>query len=163
MKRRRPISKTELIARLSPGLRPKLVRDQLTDLALVHHSNFDLIAKGKGTHQLLLDYAASVLTWSYVANALVKRELITADAVDLMTEQVLMVERMVARYGRTARIAFDGPDMQLGKDGLDVMDELARLVDRPTAVAAADWSEMRMAEMEASGEIRLREREARAA
>jgi hypothetical protein len=161
--KRRPASKTELIARLSPGLRPKLVRDQLVDLALVHHSNFDLIAKGKGTHQLLLDYAASVLTWSFVADALVKRELITADAVDLMTEQVLMVERMVARYGRTGRIAFDGPDLQRGKEGLDVMDELARLVDRPTAVAAADWSEMRMAEMEASGEIRLREGEARAA
>jgi len=161
--RRHGASKTELIARLSPGLRPKLVRDQLIDLALVHHSNFDLIAKGQGTHHLLLDCVASVLTWSHVADALVRRQLITEEAVQLMTQQVLILERMAQRYARTGRVAFDGPDMQLAKEGLDIMDELARLVDRPTAVAAADWSEMRMAQIEAGGEIMLRDGEARAA
>lgn len=158
MKRRSPASKTELIARLHRGLRPRLVADQLLDLGLVHASNLDLIASGAGTEALLWDCVASVLTWSRVAEVLVAAKVITDDAVTLMTEQLQLVERMVARYGRTQRVAFDGLDYQLAKSGLDVMDQLARIVDRPTAVAAADWSEMRVKQMEAEGELRLQAR-----
>lgn len=154
-------SKTELIARLHRGLRPRLVPDQLIDLGLVHASNLDLIASGGGTEKLLWDAVAGVLTWSKVAEMLVAAKVIEPDAVDLMAEQIAMTERMVARYGRTGRVAFDGADYQLAKAGIEVMDQLARIVDRPTAVIAADWSEMRVKQMEAEGELRLQAREAK--
>lgn len=156
---RRVASKTELIARLHRGLRPRLVPDQVLDLGLVHASNLDLVAQGAGTTEILWDTVASVLTWSKVAEMLVAAKVIEPDAVDLMTEQLQMTERLVARYGRTGRVAFDGADYQLAKAGIEVMDELARIVDRPTAVIAADWSELRVNEMAAEGEKRLQARE----
>ena len=42
---------------------------------------------------------------------------------------------------------FTGTDYQIAKAGLDVMDQLAELVDRPTAIAAANWSEAKVAQM----------------
>ena len=160
MKRRRPTpSKTELIARLHRGLRPKLVPDQLLDLGLVHALNLDAIANGRGDRALLKDCIATVLTWSRAAELLHQQGVVTDEACDLMAEQIHLHERMVARFGRTGRVAFDGTDYQVAKHGLDLMDQLAQIVDRPTAMAAADWSEMRIAEMTADGELRLQARD----
>jgi hypothetical protein len=161
MKRRRPTpSRTELIARLHRGLRPKLVPDQLLDLGLVHAANLDAIANGRGDEGLLRDAVGSVLTWSKVAELLHQQGVVTDEACTLMTQQTEMAKRLVERFGRTGRVAFDGPDYQLAKEGLLVMDELARIVDRPTAIVAAEWSELRLEQMEAAGEKRLRAREA---
>ena len=55
---------------LPPGLRPKLKRDQVRDLAIVHHSNLDDMVKGRGTVDLLWQITGGVLTWSYVAQQL---------------------------------------------------------------------------------------------
>ena len=51
---------------------------------------------------------------------------------------------MIERYGRTERVRFTGEEYQLAKLGVQVMDELARVVDLPTAVEAANWSEDRV-------------------
>lgn len=147
MKRRYVPSKTELIAQLHRGLRPKLDNAQLRDLALVHAANLDTICSGIAGQQVLYDIVAGVLTWSRVAELL-------AIGVDEMTEQLRMVERVVARYIKHRRVAFDGVDYQIAKRGLDVMDALAATADRATAIAAADWSEQRMDEMAADGELR---------
>ena len=147
MKRRHVPSKVELIAKLHRGLRPKLDDAQLRDLALVHAANLDTICNGGGTNAVLYDIVAGVLTWSRVAELL-------ATGVDEMTEQLRMVERVVARYIKHKRVAFDGPDYQTAKRGLDIMDALAAIADRATAIAAADWSEHRMNEMAADGKLR---------
>lgn len=147
MKRRHVPSKTELIARLHRGLRPKLDNAQLRDLALVHAANLDTICQGYGNNAVLYDVVAGVLTWSRVAELL-------ATGVDEMTEQLQMVERVVARYLKHRRVGFDGVDLQIARHGLGVMDALAALADRATAIAAADWSEQRMHEMAADGELR---------
>lgn len=146
MKRRHVPSKTDLIARLHRGLRPKLDHAQLRDLALVHAANLDTICNGGGTNAVLYDIVAGVLTWSRVAELL-------GTGVDEMTEQLQMVERVVARYIKHKRVAFDGVDYQIAKRGLDIMDALAAIADRATAIAAADWSERRMNEMAADGEL----------
>lgn len=116
------------------GLRPKLRRSQLVDLALVHLSNLDAIARGAGTEALLWQVAAGALTWSRVAQALGQGE---AE----MQQQLELVSTLVARYGQTGRVLFRGPEYQVAKLGVDIMDALAKIVDRPTAVAAAEWSE----------------------
>lgn len=143
--KRRPLTQAELLARLPRAFRPKLSRDQVLDLGLCHTFNLDDIAKGLGTTQTMWDWVASVLTWHYAACAL---EL----GVDEMQEQLELCLRLISRHQRTGRVAFDGPDYQLAKDGLVVMDALARQVDRPTAIAAADWSEARLTQLQAEQE-----------
>ena len=124
------------------GLRPRLTREQLLDLGLAHVVNLDLIARGEAGEPMLWDYAGAVLTWSRVAVLLDR-------GVPEMTEQLGLAKRLVERYGRTGRVLFDGADYQLAKAGLDVMDQLAARVDRPTAIAAANWSEGKVARMAA--------------
>lgn len=124
------------------GLRPRLTRDQLLDLGLAHVVNLDVIARGEAGEPLLWDYAGAVLTWSRVAILLDR-------GVPEMTEQLRLSARLIERYGRTGRVLFDGTDYQLAKDGIDVMDQLAAIVDRPTAIAAANWSEGKVAQMAA--------------
>lgn len=142
MAKRKEPSKTELIARLHRGLRPKLVRGQRRDLALCHIQNLDAIAKGEGNEDILWHWVGGVLTWSRVAQHL-------GVGVDEMAEQLQLSTRVIDRYRATGRIVFTGPDYQLAKTGVDVMDQLADKVDRPTAIAAADWSEAKITEMSA--------------
>ena len=125
------------------GLRPKLASDQVLDLSLVHLANLDAIATGRGTEELLWQVAGGALTWSRVAQALGRGEL-------EMRQQLELVATLVTRYGKTGKVLFSGPEYQLAKQGVDVMDALAELVDRPTAIAAAAWSENEVNKMAAA-------------
>jgi hypothetical protein len=84
-----------------------------------------------------------VLTWSRTA-------LLLDLGVDEMADQVDLAKRLVDRFARTGRVAFDGPDYQLAKTGLIVMDMLASTVDAPTAVEASEWGEATMNEWHAA-------------
>ena len=136
-RKHRPMSKHEMIARLHRGLRPKLDASQVLDLGLVHIINLDAIAHGRATEEILWHFVGGILTWSKVADMLD----LGADA---MVEQLGLAGRLVDRYKRTGHIVFTGPDYQLAKAGCTLMDELALVADRPTACAAADWSEARL-------------------
>ena len=124
------------------GLRPMLARDQVLDLGLCHISNLDAIARGTAGETVLWHWVGSVLTWSRVAE-------LTGAGVSEMESQLALTTRLIERYGRTGAVRFDGADYQLAKVGLDVMDQLASLADRRTAIAAADWSEARVNRMAA--------------
>lgn len=119
------------------GLRPKLASDQLTDLALAHLQTLDEIARGRATEQTLWDLVGAALMWSR-----------TADLLDLgqdeMRAQLELATRVVERFGATGRVGFSGIEYQVAKRGVAVMDRLAELVDRPTAIVAAEWSETRL-------------------
>lgn len=158
-KRRRYVpSKTELIARMHRGLRPRLTPDQLLDLSLRYISNLDLISNGQGTEELLWHVVAGALLWSKVAEMLVSMRAIEPEAIDETTIQVELTTRMVQRYGQTGRVGFSGPDYQLAKKGFDQMEELATKVDRPTAIVAAEWAERRMHEMAEACRARMQAR-----
>jgi hypothetical protein len=94
-------------------LRPKLLRDQVTDLALAHLQNLDLISKGQASEDEMWHLVEAALLWS----------------------------KVVERFARTGRIGFSGVEYQAAKLGVDVMDELARKVDQPTTSSATVWSE----------------------
>ncbi len=119
------------------GLRPKLDRRQLRDLALAHLVNLDAIARGEADESLLWQVVGGVLTWSRAAELMQHR-------VDDMRQQLELVTSLVQRYGRTGCVGFSGPEYQLAKAGVDLMDELAERIDQPTAVAAAEWGEARV-------------------
>ena len=59
-----------------------------------------------------------------------------------MAPQLGVATRLVERFARTGQVRFDGPDYQLAKIGLQVMDEIARQVDQPTAIAATEWGDI---------------------
>lgn len=132
---------------LPRGLRPKLTGAQVTDLALAHIENLDTIAKGAATADTLWQWVGGVLTWSRVAEMLKAGEL-------EMTAQLDLVASIVERYGRTGRIVFTGSEYQLAKDGVGYMDDLAAIVDKPTAILAAEWSEAAVNKWEQSAKPR---------
>lgn len=122
------------------GLRAQLSAAQVRDLSLCHHINLDAIATGQADESTLWQTVGGALTWSRVA------DLLGLGAPE-MAEQLQVLERVVSRYGRTGRVGFSGQEYQLAKHGVAVMDQLAAIVDQPTAIAAADWSEARVEKM----------------
>ena len=131
------------------GLRRKLSREQVLDLALAHTVNLDIIARGEANDELLWQYVGGCLTWSDVAARL-------DVGVPEMQAQLELADRLIARWRRTGRVAFDGPDYQLAKAGVLVMDQLAEIVDKPTAIACAEWGLLKMHEMAAAAAAELR-------
>lgn len=131
---RKRCNRRRIVPMPPPGLRPKLDRLQVRDLSMAHHINLDAIAHGTADEALLWQVFGGVLTWSRAAE-------LSGQGVPEMREQLALVESLLERYGRTGRIAYTGPELQLARDGVAVMDRLAELVDRATAIAAADWSE----------------------
>lgn len=133
-KHRRPATKAELLARMPRAFRPKLDAGQRRDLGLCHIINLDSIASGTATEDTLWQWVGAVLTWTKTAELM-------GQHVDDMVEQMGLVARLINRYRDTGRILFTGPDYQLAKRGVELMDELAYTVDSPTAIQAANWGE----------------------
>lgn len=138
--KRRPLSRAELVNRLPRAFRPKLVPDQVRDLALAHVVNLDAIVTGQANEAILWQQVGGTLTWCRVAELLEMGE-------PEMARQLQLLERLIERYRATGVVAFTGPEYQLAKQGVQVMDLLATLVDRPTAIEAANWGEDRMNQM----------------
>lgn len=128
--------KAALADRLHPLLRPRLDRQQLLDLALAHVTNLDLVATGRAGATELWHLLAGALTWWRAAE-------LSGIGIPEMHAQLELAGRVVERYKRTGRVGFAGPEYQAAKEGLEVMDELARTVTRATALQAAAWSEAR--------------------
>lgn len=129
------------IAALPPrGMRPMLDAGQRRDLGLVHMVNLDTISRGQADEATLWQVVGGVITWSRVAGALKRGEVEMAAQLELTT-------RLVEHYRDSGRIEFVDGDYELAKTGTVVMDLLAEVVDRPTAIAAARWSERRVERM----------------
>ena len=133
MKRCRP-TRDELLARMPRAFRPRLTRDQVNELGICHHENHDAIVSGSADWDVMWNYVGSVLTWWRVSRDL-------QAGLEEMDVQLQVATRLVERYGRHGVVRFDGPDLQLARLGVGYMDDLAELVDKPTAMAAAEWSE----------------------
>ena len=135
-------TRRRVIVPLPPrGLRPKLDRGQLVDLGLAHTANLDAIARGGASVDILWQTAGGVFTWWRVAQLLGVGE-------PEMQQQLQMIEHVLERFTRTGRVGFTGPEYQLAKVGVEVMDQLAEIVDRHTAVIAAEWSEQKINALE---------------
>lgn len=138
-------TKAQLLARMPRAFRPRLDASQRRDLGLCHIEALDSIVRGEANEQTLWDWVGSVLTWSKTAELL-------STGVEEMTLQLDLATRLINRYRATGRIGFTGPDLQLAKVGVMVMDELATITDQPTASQAADWSEAMLAKLSAQAE-----------
>ena len=135
MKRYHP-TKAALLARMQRALcPPRLTEQQQQGLSLVHVVNLDAIARGQADVRMMFDFVGGVLTWWRAAE-------LAGLGVDELQPQYDLAMRLVERYRRTGRVRFDGPDYQLAKEGLALMDALASSVPQATAAEAAEWSEV---------------------
>lgn len=120
-----------------------LQADQVRDLSMCHHVNLDAICSGQAEQSMLWHFISGVLCWWKVAQLL-------QAGVPEMDAQLEVAARLCERWSRTGRVLFDGPDMQLARDGVAYMDQLAELVDTSTAWQAAAWSQREVARMESA-------------
>ena len=137
---RKHCNRRRVVALPPRGLRPVLDQAQQRDLDIVNHVNLDTIHRGEADESTLWEVVGGVLTWLYVAMRL------QLGMVE-MDEQMALVTRLVERYRDTGRIEFAGEDYDLARAGVEVMRQLAQAVDKPTAIAAAEWSELRVERM----------------
>lgn len=120
--------------RKAPRPAPRgLDAEQIKLVSLYHHVNVDAIASGTAEPQMLWDYVGGVLTWWKVSRLMGLGE-------PEMDVQLDVATRLADRFGKHRRLLFTGPDLQLARDGVVVMDLLAQQVDLATAAAAAVWS-----------------------
>ena len=148
-RRRIPYTKAELLDRMRAmqalrSTRP-LQADQVHKLSMCHHVNLDAICSGLAEPSMLWDFIGGVLCWWKVA------QLLQAGGPEMNT-QLARATRLCERWSRTGRVLFDGPDMQLARDGVGYMDQLAELVDTATAWKAAAWSQHEVERMEAAAQ-----------
>ena len=130
-----------------PGLRPKLRRDQLRDLALCHIQALDSIARGDAQSSTLWQVAEAALAWSRAAYLMHIGE---AE----MQAQLELALSLIERYKRTGRVLFTGSEYQDAKAGVAIMDELAERTDRATALAACEWADRRISAVMAASRAR---------
>ena len=93
----------KVVSPLPGWLRPKLDRDQLLDLGLVHSLNLDDMAAGRATVETMWQMAGGVLTWARVA------EVIDMHRAE-MVRQVQTMQSVIDRYRRTRKVGFSGPE-----------------------------------------------------
>ena len=129
-----------IVPRPPRALLPRFDSSRLASIGIAHLSTLDEIARGHATAQTLWDMAEAVFTWTRVAEVL-------GEGVPEMAPQLELAARVIERFGRTGRVAFTGPEYQLAKQGVDVMDALAIRTDVATAVDAAHWSDAQLARL----------------
>jgi hypothetical protein len=153
-KGQRRLSPVEMISRLHVGLRPKLQPETTRDLELVHLELLDSLMKGDATEETAYQIVAGLLThWAM------------ADSRGLECTEVLLggiecMSAVIARADRLGRWGLSGPEYQSLKECVEYEDAVAKMIDAPTAMRAADWSEMIInkiadARANASGDGRL--------
>lgn len=134
------LTRDQLLQRAQRAFPVRMGRRDLVNVGIVHIDTLNDIATGRGTFASLRDWASNVLTWYRAAELM-------GVGVEEMTAQRECAARLVERYERTGRVAFDGPDYQLAKHGVEVMDELARQVPRAIALDAVAWSTAMLIEL----------------
>ncbi len=133
---------TELLARMPKALRPRMTERDRVKLGLLHVQTLDAIAKGQANSQILWDWIETTLTWVKVAELL-------RVGVPEMLQQFDLVIRVTERFLDTGRVLFSGPDYQLAKDGVQVMDELAKETDLANFALAGAWADRKAAALKA--------------
>lgn len=119
-----------------PGMRPRLSPEQVRDLGMAHWVNLDAIAAGTADVDTLWQWVGGALTWARVAQLLQHPEALAA-----MEAQLQACHAVIERWRRTGRVGFSGPDYTAAREACAWMDALAETIDRPRAIAAAEWSE----------------------
>lgn len=117
-----------------PHLRPKLSKQQVRDLGLVHMTNLDAIFNRTADEQILWDSVVTVMAWSRVAE-------LRLVGIPEIIPQVTLMQDVVDRFKLSGIVEFkDQSQYELARYGVGVMDRLAEFVDQQTAEEAVLWA-----------------------
>ena len=133
---------TKPIAKMPRWCRPKLEREKLQQIALMHIAHVDTVVRGEGTIDLLWDILEGILTWSQVAKT------IDVGGPEIIA-QIDLFQAVLDRYQRTGKVGFSGPEYQLAVTGTVHMEMLSQEVDQLTALRAAQWAERQVMQLKA--------------
>ena len=137
---RKQSSHRPIAIRPPPGLRPRLTRERLCELGLIHIGLVDTLVGGNADLNVLWEWMAGVLTWSRVAQVC---QLGEAEINVVANLAVVLAER----YERTGAVILSDDEKDVLREGSVVMDLLAQSVDLETAQSVADWSRAHIASL----------------
>jgi DNA-binding transcriptional regulator YiaG len=125
------------------GLRVMLKPETCRALAIAHHNHVDMVTRGTATVETLWEMAGAALGWCRVAEKLGMGQ-------PEMAADLAVVKALLKRWEATRRVVYTGPELQQARAGLEVVDQLALLVDWHTACECVDWAEDRVNAIRAS-------------
>ena len=126
--------------------RPKLTEAQKLNAGLVHHDLVHRLVTGTATKADLWDWIETGFTYSRMMELLAEDGLqFTEEATQAMERLRLSYEPICERMRRTGRVGLSGPELNVAREAVAVMDELLELDRHGIADQAARWSIEQMA------------------
>lgn len=136
--------------------RPALSADVKLDAKVTHWDLLNRISSGTATYDDLRDWIETGLTYSQIMRLLAEDGTeFTTEALDAIAGQIGIYESVIARYGRTGKVGFSGPELLTARAAACVMDGLIDMDRHGIAERAAHWSieTMRRVQLKAYREI----------
>jgi len=127
---------------------PKLDEDMKRDAQIIHWDLVTRFTDGTATTQDLWDWMETGFTYTQMMRMLAADGMeFTQEAQEALAAQLETYEKVIERYRRTKRVAFNGPEYLIAKAAANVMDALIELDRHGIAERAARWSMAQMANM----------------
>lgn len=132
--------------------RPKLTSTQQIDCKVIHWDLVNRFSDGSATSTDLWDWLETGFTYMEIMRlqALDGTEF-TPEARQAMEAQADIYEPIVARFRRTGRVGFTGPELIIARTAAEVMDGLIDIDRNGIAVMAARLSTAKMDRIRAMG------------
>lgn len=128
--------------------RPKLQPMSRLDCKLTHWDLFDRIRTGTATYATLWDWIETGFTYSQIMRLLTDDGTeFTQEATQALAAQLESYEAVIARFRKSGRVGFDGPQLQIARQAAEIMDGLIDMDRNGIAVQAALWSQVQMAKI----------------
>ncbi len=127
---------------------PKLDEGTQREAQIIHWDLVTRFTDGTATSQDLWDWMETGFTYTQMMRLLIEDGVdFTPEAQESLAAQLGTYEQIIARYRRTQRVAFNGPEYLIAKAAANVMDALIELDRHGIAERAVRWSMAQMANM----------------
>lgn len=121
--------------------RPKLDDDQQVRAQVIHWDLVTRFTDGSADSEDLWDWMETGMTYHKMMKLLIEDGMVfTPEAQDALASQLAIYEDVIARYKRTRRVAFSGPEYLIAKAAACVMDSLIALDRHGVAKLAGIWA-----------------------
>lgn len=121
--------------------RPKLEQSVQFQAKLTHWDLISRFTDGTANPEDLWDWMETGFTYSQMMRLLYEDGTpFTDEALNAISEQLLSYEGVAARFSRTGRVGFTGPELLTARAAASVMDGLIEMDHHGIATKAALWS-----------------------
>lgn len=128
--------------KVPPWLRPKLSTAQVAGLGMATIQNLDALRSGTASIEILLDWTGGSLTWSRIAECMAQRNPAAyGEAALAIADQLKVCTTVINRFKESQLITVTQAEYLIAREAAKWVDALSELVDRTTAVEAANWSD----------------------